>query len=136
MRKKLTLIIFSIFVCFITFFYIFGEEIRDHYSPHVEVMPPLTYIFPDGSMSLVVLKNSCFSTDDEGKTTAYIVEENNASGEKAFYAKKIELIVGKSDENCSEIKKSPIFNTMFISSTDRNITDGDRVVIDRIVNSP
>ncbi|MDF2539578.1 MAG: hypothetical protein K0S76_2599 [Herbinix sp.] len=136
MRKKISLIIFSLLIFLVTVFSIFGKRIRDNYSPHVEVMPPIIYTFPDGTASMVALVNTCFSTNEEGITTAYIVEENSNSGEKAFYAKQIELTLGKSDGKYSDVRKASTLDALFIYHTDRKITDGERVVIDKISNNP
>lgn len=98
------------------------------FSPHVEVMAPIMYMFPDGYFSMVALSNSCFSPDEDGITTAFIVEENSDTGEHAYFARKIQVILGRSDDKCSEIIKSTTVNAIFICSTDRKITDGDRLL--------
>ena len=136
MKRILTVILFCLFALTIIFFLYFGKTIRDYNSPHVEVMAPITYMFPDGSICMAALSNSCFSTGGDGINVAYMIEEKSDSGEKAYYAKQIEVILGQSDDRCTEVKKAPMLSALFICDTSRDITDGERVVINKIINVP
>lgn len=136
MRKRISIILIIVYIVMITFFLTFGEKLRDYYSPHIEVMSPIMYTFPDGYISMVVLSNDCFFINEDGEITAFIIEEKTETGEQAYYAKKISVILGKSDDKCSEVIKAPTIEAMFICSSDGNISDGDRVVIERIIDIP
>jgi hypothetical protein len=133
MKRIITFISFGIFIISIIAFARFGKQIRDLYSPHVDVIPITEHIFPSGMYAQVV-RSSCISASDEGTADAYILEEKTDTGERAYYAKKIEVSVGESDEKYTELRKVTDFTALYISSSDRALTDGKRVVIERIVN--
>ncbi len=136
MRRKITFLFFCLLTLSVTFFSLLGKAIRDYYSPHVEVMAPISYLFPDGSITMAALVNSCFIVEENGKTYAFLIEERSDSGESAYYTKKIELILGQSDDRYSEVKKAPILNALFICNTNQDLVDGERVVLHKIVNMP
>jgi hypothetical protein len=135
MKKKLTYVILGLFILSIIFFSGFGKAIRDYYSPHVTVMSPVYYTFADGTIVGAALVNSCFYEVDS-ETMAYIIEERTDTGERAYHAKMIRVILGRSDEKCTEVKKSEKYEAMYICESDRNFLDGDRVVIEKIINAP
>ncbi len=136
MKRKITFILFGIFALSIILFSVFGEEIRNYYSPHVKVMPFIEYIFPDGAYTLSALANSCITVDEEGISTAYIVEEKASEGERAFYIKRVEIKTGNSDDKHTEIRGFSDFKALFVVFTDRTLVDGKRVVLDGIEINP
>lgn len=135
-NRKSSVILILLYILIITLFTFFGKMIRDFNSHYVTVMSPVMYTFPDGYISMAVLSNTCFSTNDEGEAIAFIIEEKSDTGEKAYFAKEIKVILGKSDDKCTEIIKAPTFSVMFILSYNLNINDGDRVVINNITDIP
>ncbi|MBP3917740.1 MAG: hypothetical protein J6I50_01035 [Clostridia bacterium] len=144
MNKKITIIFTVIFTLSILASVVFGKTIRDALSPQVVVMSPVFYTFSDGSVTVTGLSSQCFhstSTPDNGdagdiQTFALIVEKRNDTGEEAYFAKKIDVIKGKSDGICTELLKSSQMNAMYICSADKTLEDGDRVVIFKIINTP
>jgi hypothetical protein len=98
-------------------------------------MPLGEYIFADGQYAFVLV-NSCIIDRKDDKAFAYIAEERTDFGEPAYYAKKQEITVGISDDKCTQVKIDISEKVIFISNSDRTITDGERVVIDSIVNTP
>lgn len=136
MKKIITVILFGIFTLSILVFSIFGETVRNHYSPAVKVMTVKQYLFPDGAYTLTAVANSCVTTSEDGVSTAYIIEERTDAGEKAFYAKKVEVNIGIVDDRATEIWGIDDLSALFICYSDRELSDGKRVVLDGILNGP
>lgn len=135
MKKIFAIILSIIFSISILVASILGETIRDSLSPKVEVMSPVYYVFDDGQAIMSGLSSECFFYTENG-SYAFVVEEKNDTGEKAYFAKKVAVVTGKSDNICTELVKSSHFNGMYICYTSTPIHDGERVVITKISNSP
>lgn len=136
MKKICTIILFGIFTLSILLFSIFGEAVRNHFSPAVKVMAVNQYIFSDGSYTMTAVANSCVTMSEDGVSTAYIIEERSDAGEKAFYAKKVEINIGIVDDRAAEIWGFDDLRALFICNSDRELSDGKRVVLDGILNGP
>lgn len=98
-------------------------------------MSPTFYTFADGTSTLTGLSSSCFYSN-EINTYAFIVVEQDLYGEKAYYAKKIDVATGKSDGQCTELLQSTQFNAIYVRVSNATLQDGDRVVITKVHNSP
>ncbi|NLC19093.1 MAG: hypothetical protein GX757_07700 [Clostridiales bacterium] len=132
MKKIITLLLFGIFALSISIFTSFGKRIRDYYSAHVDVTNISERILSNGIYAQVLL-SSCLYEDDDGSIYAYIVEEKTDSGERAYYSRKVEVITGVVDGEYTEIINVPDFNALFICSFTSDFTEGERVIIEKIV---
>lgn len=132
MKRIIAGVLFVIFIISIVAFAAYGKQIRDFNSAHVAVTTISERLLSNGIFAQVLL-SSCIYEDSDGTKYAYIVEENSDFGERAYYAKRVELDIGNVDGDYIELISINEETAMYISSSDRDFTEGDRVVIERIV---
>ena len=134
--KKTSFVIFLVFVLIVAFFSIFGKNIRDHYSPHVSVIPIAMCFMESENRYVNALPVSCLIADDiTGETAFFHIEKRDRYGEPAFVAVKNGpsygwiIRTGATDGVYIEIVGGNWSNKNFIYITDRPVKDGDRVVV-------
>jgi len=132
MKRIITIVLFGIFIISIAVFAAYGKQIRDYYSPHVDATTVNERIFSNG-MFYMVLLSSCLHEDEDGNVYAYILEENSDSGEKAYYVKKVEVLAAEVEGKYTALMRIPEYDALYVSSYDKELKEGDRVVIERIV---
>ncbi len=136
MCRKITLLLIWIYITMIVICGFWGEDIRNSLSVKVDVMAPVYYEFSDKTITMYGLSKMCFFKDENGNMYAYVVEKRDETGESAYFARKVGVKVGRSDEVCIELISSDLQDGMYICKSDTAVNDGDRVVVRAIYNTP
>ncbi|NLE14082.1 MAG: hypothetical protein GX628_10465 [Clostridiales bacterium] len=137
MYRKFVIIVSICFVMNIVIFAIFGNSIRDLLSATVEVISPTYYEYEDGIPTLTGVSSKCLMYDEETQEySAFVAELRNNTGEEAYFAKFVNISIGRIDDVCVEILGSGGQSEMFICFSDKELKDGDRILIGKVHNSP
>lgn len=137
MYRKFVIIVSIFFAINVVIFAIFGNSIRDLFSATVEVISPTYYEYEDGIPTLTGVSSKCLMYDEESqKYFAFVAELRNNTGEEAYFAKVVNISVGRIDDICVEILGSGEQAEMFICFSDKELKDGDRILIGKVHNSP
>lgn len=128
MRLKLTIIISICFSLIIIFFSLFGSTLRDLLSPQVTITRLRFYqsgdVYIDNAIPIELVHTN-LSNDEK---YVWIAEKNDSSGEDCFYSYTLPVKTGKElDEYVVLLGVDK--TTKIISTTDRELAEGQRIVI-------
>ncbi|MCL2159132.1 MAG: hypothetical protein FWH48_06980 [Oscillospiraceae bacterium] len=122
----------ALFIAILLFFYIFGAQIRDLYSPHVTAVR-LASITPDGSyLQSSIPEEILFDTDvfieEQDQYYVFTILQDDSSGEMCAYAVKTPVQIGMTVDNYVELK-GLLYGVSVVFFTDRRLEDGIRIVL-------
>lgn len=128
MRLKLTIIISICFSIIIIFFSLFGSTLRDFLSPQVTTTRLRFYqsgdLYIDNAIPIKLIHTDLSNSEKY----IWIAVENSSSGEDCFYSYKLSVTTGM-ELNDYIVLFGADKTTKIISTTDRELAEGQRIVI-------
>lgn len=100
-------------------------------------MSPTYYEYENGIPTLTGVSSKCLIYNEETQEYfSFVAELRNDTGEEAYFAKLVSISIGRIDDVCVEILASGEQAAMFICLSDKELKDGDRIIIGKVHNSP
>ncbi len=128
MRLKLTFAITILFFLIVIFFSAFGGTLRDQLSPKVSVVRPRFYQSGASYIDNAVPSSAINGDPEAGDMYVWIAVEDASSGESCHYAYKADVTAGSELDGFVALRGVDRI-TKIISETDRELTEGQRIVV-------